>query len=59
MNEVENLGERIKALRILMNETQEEFAEHCDISSETVSLLERGRFHQDWKRLRGLLNILT
>ena len=41
MNDVENLGERIKILRLMMNETQEEFAEYCDISSETVSLLER------------------
>lgn len=44
MNDVENLGKRIKILRLVMKETQEEFAEHCEISSETVSLLERGRF---------------
>lgn len=44
MKDVENVGERIRAIRILMRETQEEFAEHCDISSETVSLIERGKF---------------
>ncbi|MBQ2828550.1 MAG: helix-turn-helix transcriptional regulator [Clostridia bacterium] len=54
MNEVKNLGERIKALRLLMNETQEEFAEHCDISSETVSLLERGRFSPRLETLKRI-----
>ncbi len=54
MNEVENLGERIKTLRLLMNETQEEFAEHCDISSETVSLLERGRFSPRLETLKRI-----
>ncbi len=54
MNEVENLGERIKILRLLMKETQEEFAEHCDISSETVSLLERGRFSPRLETLKRI-----
>lgn len=54
MNEVENLGERIKTLRLLLKETQEEFAEHCDISSETVSLLERGRFSPRLETLKKI-----
>lgn len=41
MNDVEKVGARIKAVRSLMKETQEEFAEHCDISTEAVSSIER------------------
>ena len=41
MNDVEKVGEQIKAIRSLMKETQEEFAEHCDISPEAVSSIER------------------
>lgn len=54
MNDVEKVGERIRAIRLLMRETQEEFAEHCDLSSETVSLIERGKF---LPRLETLQNI--
>ncbi len=41
MNDVEKVGEKIRVIRNLMNETQEEFAEHCDISPEAVSSIER------------------
>ncbi len=41
MNNVEKVGEKIREIRLLMNETQEEFAEHCDISPEAVSSIER------------------
>ena len=54
MNDVENLGERIKILRLMMKETQEEFAEYCDISSETVSLLERGKFSPRLETLKRI-----
>lgn len=54
MNDVENLGERIKILRLMMKETQEEFAEYCDISSETVSLLERGCFFPRLETLKKI-----
>lgn len=54
MNDVENLGERIKILRHMMRETQEEFAEHCNISSETVSLIERGRFSPRLETLKKI-----
>ena len=54
MNDVENLGERIKILRLMMKETQEEFAEYCDISSETVSLLERGCFSPRLETLKKI-----
>ena len=54
MNDVENLGKRIKILRLTMKETQEEFAEHCDISSETVSLLERGKFSPRLETLKRI-----
>ncbi len=64
MNEVEFLGERIKILRLMMKETQEEFAEHCDLSSETVSLIERGKFSPRLETLKKIteytqLNIAT
>ncbi len=54
MNDVENLGERIKILRLMLKETQEEFAEHCDLSSETVSLIERGRFSPRLETLKKI-----
>lgn len=54
MNDVENLGERIKILRLLMKETQEEFAEHCDLSSETVSLIERNKFSPRLETLKKI-----
>ncbi len=54
MNDVEFLGERIRMLRLLMSETQEEFAEHCDLSSETVSLLERNKFSPRLETLKKI-----
>ena len=48
----------------MMKETQEEFAEHCDLSSETVSLIERGKFSPRLETLKKIteytqLNIAT
>lgn len=42
MSDVHSVGERIRVVRLLLKETQEEFAEHCDISPEAVSSIERG-----------------
>ena len=36
------VGAKIKQLRLSVNETQEEFAEHIDRTVETVSNIERG-----------------
>lgn len=39
--EFEALAKRVKAIRKLMDENQIEFAEHCGINVETLSLIER------------------
>ena len=39
--EFEALAKRVKAIRKAMDENQIEFAEHCGINVETLSLIER------------------
>ena len=39
--EFEALAQRVKSIRKLMDENQIEFAEHCGINVETLSLIER------------------
>lgn len=39
--EFEALAKRVKSIRKLMDENQIEFAEHCGINVETLSLIER------------------
>ncbi len=41
MPEFHSLSERIKRLRKEMKENQADFADHCGISIETLSLIER------------------
>lgn len=42
MVDISVIGKNLKEIRDERNETQEEFAEHCDLSVETVSNIERG-----------------
>lgn len=41
MPELEALSKHVKKFRTEYNESQEEFAENCGISTETLSLIER------------------
>lgn len=42
MTDISVIGKNLKDIRDERNETQEEFAEHCELSVETVSNIERG-----------------
>ena len=41
MPDIKAIARNVKNMRNQMNETQEEFAEHCGISTETLGLIER------------------
>lgn len=43
MPEFERLSKKVKEIRQAMNETQFDFAEHCGISVDTLSFIERER----------------
>ncbi len=58
MNRLKNIGINVKSERLRKGLSQEELAEKCDISRNTVSLIETGKINATILRILDIAKVL-